>query len=91
MVRVEFFGIVRRRAGLAELDVPIPEEADSLTLGEVLAAVRDRIPQLAECVTGTRPADGYLTCINGRLFTTDAATLLRAGDSVQLLSADVGG
>jgi molybdopterin converting factor small subunit len=91
MIRVEFFGIVRRRAGLAELDVPIPDDADTLTLGEVLAAVRDRFPQLAHCVTGTRPADGYLTCINGRLFTADPATPLRAGDSVQLLSADVGG
>lgn len=90
-IRVEFFGIVRRRAGTAALDVPLPAEVESFTLGEVLAEAAERLPPLAECLRGTRPADGYLTCINGRLFTTDPAMPLRTGDSVQLLSADVGG
>jgi molybdopterin converting factor small subunit len=92
MIRVEFFGIVRRRAGVADLAVPIPADADALTLGEILEMVADRLPQLAsECVVGQRAASGYLTCINGRQFTSDPAMTLHVGDSVQLLSADVGG
>ena len=49
-------------------------------------------PPVAEiCLDGDRLKPGYLASINGRVFVTDAATRLQDGDSVLILSADVGG
>jgi len=85
-IRVEFFGIPRARANVPVLDV----EAD--TLGELLQQVVRQIPQLAECcISENRLRDGYLANINAQTFTSDPATLLQSGDTVLILSADVGG
>lgn len=87
-VRVEFFGMPSRRAGLAALDV----EVTKLTLGDVLIAAGKQLPEFARtCLDGSRLKPGLLANINGRRFTTDAQTVLTDQDSVLILAADVGG
>ena len=85
-VRVEFYGIVRQRAGVAAA------EAEGATLGELLAEVSRQFPQVAEsCLDGSRLRTGYLASLNGIRFTTDPAESLSHGDTVLILSADAGG
>lgn len=85
-VTVEFFGIPRQRAGRATLALPAGN------VGELLAAIEQACPALSGLVT----ADGrilphYLLSINGSRFVNDLGQPLQPGDSILLLSADVGG
>ena len=85
-VTVEFFGIPRRRAGVATI------ELEAVALGELFAQLADRLPSFAQsCLEEGRLQPGYLASINGRTFTRDATTPLRPNDRVLILSADVGG
>ena len=85
-VRVEFYGIVRQRAGAAVA------EFEAATLGEALAELECRFPTLAgHCLAGGRLRAGYLANINGARFTTDPAVELHPNDTILLLSADAGG
>jgi molybdopterin converting factor small subunit len=85
-ITVEFYGIPRQRAGKSGLVV------QAGTVGEVLAAVQQHCPQL----TGIVGSDGRLAAhlalsINGQRFVRDLSQPLQPGDSVLLLSADMGG
>ncbi|MEX0716181.1 MAG: MoaD/ThiS family protein [Planctomycetaceae bacterium] len=85
-VRIELFGIPRRRAGVAAFEVAADD------LGTALVEAGKRFPEFArECLVEDRLRPGYLAAIGGRTFATDPATPLADGDSVQILSADVGG
>lgn len=85
-IRIEFYGIPRRRAGIESIEV---EAAD---LGSALRQLAVRLPEFARaCLSGDRLQAGYLANINGRLFATDPSTLLEPGDTVLILSADAGG
>lgn len=85
-VHMEFFGIPRSRAGVAHLDV----EADSLQ--QALNAVAAQIPGWGTaCLAEQGLQKGLIANLNGQRFVTDPATPLQPGDSVLILSADVGG
>ena len=85
-VHIEFFGIPRTRAGIAQLDV----EAGSL--GDALEAIRVQLPGWAEaCLSGNQLQRGLIANLNGQRFVSDPLTALKPGDSVLILSADVGG
>jgi molybdopterin converting factor small subunit len=85
-IRIEFFGIPRRRAGVAEIVV------EAATLGEALREARRRLPQLGEvCLADGRLGGGYLASRNGRNFLSDPATPLADGDCLLILSSDAGG
>jgi molybdopterin converting factor small subunit len=85
-VRVEFYGVPRYRAGVASVEV----EADRL--GEALAAVGRRLPDLQDvCIDEHKLRSGFLANLNGRTFVSDPATRLAPGDCVLILSSDVGG
>lgn len=85
-IRVEFFGIPRQRAGLAETNL----QAD--TLGQALDLLARQFPALGEaCLLEGRLREGFLANINGQQFTRDPAAPLAEGDAVLILSADVGG
>lgn len=85
-VHIEFFGIPRTRAGIAQLDV----EAE--TLGDALEAVAVQLPGWAEaCLSGNQLQRGLIANLNGQRFVSDPLTALKPGDSVLILSADVGG
>ena len=85
-VTVEFFGIARRRAGVERLDV------EAATLGEALDKAAERLPDWADaCVREGRLARTFLASRNGNAFITERGEPLRDGDSLLILSADVGG
>ena len=87
-VRVEFFGVPRERAACQVIDVNVTE----LTLSDVLAETARQLPEFARrCLIDGRLQPGLIANINGRQFTADAMTRLTDGDSVLILSADVGG
>lgn len=85
-IRVEFFGLARTRAGVAEADL----EADNLR--DVAAQVQSRFPELSKtCFENGRLRTGWVFNINGHSFVRDLDYALAENDSVLLMSADVGG
>ena len=86
IIHVELFGIPSERAGVAETT------AAGSRLGEVLADLAGRFPQLAsDCFSQGRFQAGCLASINGDRFITDLGATLQPGDRLLLLSADAGG
>jgi molybdopterin converting factor small subunit len=84
-MHVEFFGVPRERAGIAEIDV----EAD--TLGRLLATLATRMPGLAELIAVDRLHPSFAASLNGDRFISDPETPLSDEDCVLILSADAGG
>jgi molybdopterin converting factor small subunit len=85
-VVVELFGIPRARAGLAQTS------AVGENLGDVLADLATRFPQLAEtCIDGRALRAGYIVNLCADRFVTSPETPLNEGDTVLLLSLDAGG
>ena len=84
-MHVEFFGIPRERAGVAELDV------HAETLGQLLSALAAQIPSFAEFIVVDRLHPSFSANLNGDLFVSDPATPLAKDDCVLILSADAGG
>jgi len=84
-MRVEFLGIPRERAGVAEL------ELDADTLGQLLAALERRFPKLDAVIDAGRLQPSFVANLNGDRFISDPRTSLSAGDCVLILSADAGG
>ena len=84
-MRVEFLGIPRERAGVAELEL----EAD--TLGQLFVALERRFPSLGDVIDAGRLQSSFLANLNGDTFISDPLTRLSASDCVLILSADAGG
>jgi sulfur-carrier protein len=84
-MRVELLGVPRERAGVAELEL----QAD--TLGQLLVALAVRFPSLGELIIADRLQPSLVANLNGDRFVSDPRTQLKEGDSVLILSADVGG
>lgn len=85
MIRIEFLGMPRQYANCDSIEVA------GTTIDSVLVALATQLPQVAEkCLAGSRVRKGYLLGINGR-FDFDCQDQLNSGDTIQLLSADVGG
>ena len=83
-VRVEFYGLARLRAGVAEVAV------EAGTLRAALEAVRAACPGL-RVLTPAGVAPEFLISVGGGRFTTDPDEPLAAGDSVLVFGADAGG
>lgn len=84
-MRVEFLGIPRERAGIAELEL----EAD--TLGQLMHLLERRFPSLGELFEAGRLHSSFRANLNGDTFVSDPRTKLSASDCVLFLSADAGG
>ena len=82
---VEFLGVPRQRAGVAELVV------EAGTLGQLLETLSDRLPSLSDLIVGNRLQPSFVANLNGDEFISDPGTPLRADDYVLILSADAGG
>jgi molybdopterin converting factor small subunit len=90
VVRVEFFGIVRHRAGIACCDVET--RGTPVRLSDVLLCLEHQYPALAgSCLERGRLCAGYIANLDGQQFVTDPTTPLLAGQSVLIMSADLGG
>jgi molybdopterin converting factor small subunit len=85
-VTVEFFGIPRQRAGMAQLAL------DAATAAEALALVERHCPRLAPLLQPDRQLTAhYLLSVDGQRFLNDLGERLSAGTHLLLLSADAGG
>lgn len=85
-IKVEFYGIPRARAGVAETI------ANGHTTCEVLTELASRFPRLAEsCIDGQRLRPGYALNLRGDQFLTDQTISLTDGDVLLFLSLDAGG
>ena len=84
-MRVEFLGIPRERAGIAELEV----QAD--TLGQLLIALEHRFPSFGGLIESGRLHPSFRANLNGDRFVSDPRTRLSSRDCVLILSADAGG
>jgi molybdopterin converting factor small subunit len=82
---VEFLGIPRARAGIAELEV------DAGSLAELFGTLATRFPGLRELITDAGLHPSIAANLNGDRFVRDLATPLTVTDRLLLLSADVGG
>ena len=84
-MHVEFFGIPRERAGVAELDI------DAATVGELLESLAERFPGLRELIAHDGLHSSVTLNLNGDRFVNDPDVQLAQDDHVLLLSADAGG
>jgi molybdopterin converting factor small subunit len=84
-MHVEFLGVPRQRAGVADMVV------DARTLGQLLETLAIRLPALSEIIAGDRLHPSFAASLNGDEFISDPGTPLRAEDCVLILSADAGG
>jgi molybdopterin converting factor small subunit len=67
-------------------------DADAQTLNEALRTVAARFPEIQQhCFDGETLRTGFLVGVNSRFDSVRPAMPLQDGDTVQLLSADVGG
>jgi molybdopterin converting factor small subunit len=84
MVRVEFYGLARLRAGRAELLV------DATTIDSALESADAACPELrSRTDSGLSPE--YRVSVGGRYFTDNPAEPLADGESLLVLGADAGG
>ncbi|MFO0914295.1 MAG: MoaD/ThiS family protein [Pirellulales bacterium] len=89
-VDIELYGVARQRAGTSHIQVPASGE--SLTLAQIITRLAESYPGLArECFPDGNLARDYAVCVNGERFVRAADTLIRAGESILIMSADAGG
>lgn len=85
-IAVEFYGIPRARAGVAQTS------AVGSSLGDVLAHLAIRFPLLAgECIDGRTLRPGYIVSVGSERFVSAPETPLAEGDALLFLSLDMGG
>ena len=84
-MHVEFLGIPRERAGVAEVEI------EAATLGQLLRTLVIQFPALQELITMAGLHPSVAANLNGDAFVRDPETSLAAGDRLLLLSADAGG
>ena len=88
---VELFSVARLLTKTAKIDLALPRQA---TLGDVLAALSDRLPVLVGPVIAVdrKSLAGGIACnINGKTFVRDSKASVQSGDSLFIISADAGG
>ena len=89
-IRIEFYGIPRQRAGVAETAIDLAEP--SLDLATILTVLAERYPDFGrDCVFAGRLRTGYLANVSGEQFVTDPTLRLQAGDCLLIMTADAGG
>jgi molybdopterin converting factor small subunit len=84
-VAVEFVGVPRVRAGVARCWV------ERGTLLQVLERVRQQFPALEDLLTESRSLAPWYRVVVDRKFVADLQTPIEMGQTVLILSADVGG
>ncbi len=86
MIVFELYGIPRLRAGIGRVEV------DASTCGEALEQLAVRYPSLdGTVIVNRRVGSAYRLSLNGDVFLDDPETAITCGDSLLLLSADMGG
>jgi hypothetical protein len=88
-IRVEFYGIPRRRAGVEFTIVEIEQEG--IPLSDLLGNLVRKLPGLDDCLDAGRLKPGYRASVNGEHFVSRHDEMLVPGSSLLIMSADAGG
>ena len=89
-VQVEFFGIPRRRTGIASIAVPC--DTSSVTLAEIFGWLEARFPDLQQdCIRENVLLPSCIVNLNAQEFVQDSSKQVTCSDTVILMSADAGG
>ncbi len=89
-VRVELFGIPRHRIGVPYVMVCL--DSETARLCDVLWDVARQFPSFAEeCMVEDRVQVGISVNLDGNQFVNDPETVISAGQSLLIMSADAGG
>ena len=87
---VEFFGVPRRRTGVAVAEFEFDQPA--LDVAAVITQLCQRYPDLdGTCFQGAWLVDGYTLNLNGDRFLSSQLDVLTDNDHLLLMSADAGG
>lgn len=90
-IRIEFFGIPRQRAGVAEAVFDI-DDGEEIELRRVFRKLTKQYPQLEDvCLADGNLARGYVANIDGKQFVADSKTTVRSESTIIIMSADAGG
>jgi molybdopterin converting factor small subunit len=88
-ISVELFGVARLLAQTQTVSLVLPEAA---TLGQVLAALAEKLPVLVgRAINSDGLLAGYTCNINGLDFVRAPSAKIKSGDKIFILSADAGG
>ena len=88
-VIIELFGIVRQRAGVSRIEIPVEQTKQ---LGDLLEELVQRYPDMHNaCIDGCQLQPGFVVNLGGQRFTTDPTEKIQPGDTVLVMSADAGG
>ena len=86
MIQIELYGVPRLRAGAARLAV------EGSSVGDAIDALAVACPSLVtHIIVDGKLHSAYKLSLNGERFVSERATPLSDGDTLLLLSADVGG
>ena len=89
-IKVEFFGVPRLRAGVAEFFVDVATHQNRL--GDVFMEIQRQLPGLAtECFADGKIRKEYVVNVSGREFTRSLDRVVSPGDSLLIMSSDAGG
>jgi molybdopterin converting factor small subunit len=89
-IRIEFFGIPRARAGVAETSIELTN--DTVPFASVLADLARQFPGFAtQCMHANSLGDGIAANVGGERFLFSGEDAVSAGDTVLIFSADAGG
>ena len=90
LLRVEFYGIARQRAGVPHVELELPGR--QATLAEALLRLADNLPEFGrECLAGGCLQPTLSANLAGERFVSDPATVIESGQTLLILSADAGG
>jgi molybdopterin converting factor small subunit len=90
-IRVEFFGIPRQRAGIAETVLEFNGD-EAIELRTLFRILTQQIPSLeGECLRDGQLSKGYIVNIDGQHFVSDSQGAVSDGAAVLIMSADAGG
>ncbi|MCA9075357.1 MAG: MoaD/ThiS family protein [Planctomycetaceae bacterium] len=85
-ITVEFFGLARKRAGVASIEI------DAHTIGTAFDVLESLLPKWADaCLDDGHLKRSFLANVNSRTFVNDRNQPLQDGDHLLILAADVGG
>jgi molybdopterin converting factor small subunit len=90
-IRVEFYGIARQWAGIANLCLDMP--VAHTTLGKLIDRVGHAVPNLGDSQIARQGVlhESLVANLDGDRFISDPDTPIRDGQCLLILSADAGG
>lgn len=90
LLRVEFYGIARQRAGVPHVELELPGRWT--TLAGILQRLADELPDFSrECLASGHLHPTLSANLAGQRFISDPATVIESGQALLILSADAGG